>query len=303
MEPGSAQRSPAPVVGTGEEDATRSLGRAILRAGRNAAGIAALVAAFAVAALMLVPALLGLNHYVITGASMTGTYDRGSLVFEEVVPTSELKVGDVITYTPPGEAGGQALVTHRIVLIREKRGERMLRTKGDANASPDPWHFTLVRPTQSRVVFHVPYVGYVFSALAIREVRVLAIGLPALLIAVAVLLGLWRWAGEEARRLSDREPAAARSTGSLEITPHTGLEGPVPPTPAATPAARSPEPAQHYELGRLLAGASKREQRLQEALEQIAQADRRVREAEARTVASFREVQRLVVGPLGVRAG
>ena len=32
---------------------------------------------------------------------MTGTYDRGSLVFDEVVPVDDLKVGDVITYRPP----------------------------------------------------------------------------------------------------------------------------------------------------------------------------------------------------------
>ena len=60
---------------------------------------------------MLLPALLGYQRYVITSGSMTGTYDRGSLVYDSVVPTSSLKVGDVITFGPPGHAG---LVTHRI---------------------------------------------------------------------------------------------------------------------------------------------------------------------------------------------
>ena len=41
--------------------------------------------------------------------------------------------------------------------------------------------------TQARVAFHVPYVGYVVSALAIRQARMLFIGLPALLIAVVVV--------------------------------------------------------------------------------------------------------------------
>jgi signal peptidase I len=44
---------------------------------------------------------------------MSGTYDRGSLVLDEVVPVADLKVGDVITYHPP--AGGRmGLITHRI---------------------------------------------------------------------------------------------------------------------------------------------------------------------------------------------
>ena len=43
--------------------------------------------------------------------------------------------------------------------------------------------------------------GYGLAALAIREVRMAVIGLPALLIAVALLARLWREAGEEARRL------------------------------------------------------------------------------------------------------
>ncbi len=32
---------------------------------------------------------------------MTGTYDRGSIVYDRPVPVSSLKVGDPITYDPP----------------------------------------------------------------------------------------------------------------------------------------------------------------------------------------------------------
>jgi len=53
------------------------------------------------AAVMLVPALLGYHRYVILNGSMTGTYDPGSIVFDKPVPVSMLKVGDVITYSPP----------------------------------------------------------------------------------------------------------------------------------------------------------------------------------------------------------
>ena len=145
------------------------------------------------AGLMLLPGLLGYQRYVITSGSMTGTYDRGSIVFDDVVPVSDLRVGDAITYTPPPGSGPSGRITHRIVWIgSDQLGRPALRTQGDANESADPWTFTLDGPTQARVAFHVPYVGYILSALAIRQARMLLIGLPALLIAFAIVLGFRR---------------------------------------------------------------------------------------------------------------
>ncbi|HVP01603.1 MAG TPA: signal peptidase I [Solirubrobacteraceae bacterium] len=158
---------------------------------------------------MFLPAVLGLQRYVITGGSMTGTYDRGSVVFDEVVPPRDLRVGDVITYKPPPGAGPTGLVTHRIRAIRVIHGRRVYRTKGDANSTADPWVFTLPDATQARVVFSVPLVGYLVAALSDRTVRMLVIGLPALLIGLGVLAGLWRDAGLEARRRREGEPGAA----------------------------------------------------------------------------------------------
>jgi signal peptidase len=150
-------------------------------------------ACLGLAGLMLLPGLLGYQRYVITSGSMTGTYDRGSVVFDKVVPVSDLRVGDAITYTPPAGLGPSGRITHRIVWIgSDQLGRQTLRTKGDANETADPWTFTLDGATQARVAFHVPYVGYVLSALAIRQVRMVLIGLPALLIAFAVLVSFRR---------------------------------------------------------------------------------------------------------------
>ncbi len=183
------------------------------RLARLAGGV--LVAgAVALAALMLIPAAIGFQRYVITGGSMTGTYDRGSLVFDRPVPTAQLREGDVITFRPPLSAGiaSRGLVTHRIAAItRNRGGERVFRTKGDANTTADPYAFTLQRATQARVAFHVPFIGFVFAALSERTVRMLVIGLPALLIGFAVAAGVWRDAGREARRTRADAPTAEAS--------------------------------------------------------------------------------------------
>jgi signal peptidase I len=171
---------------------------------RRIAGGLLTAVAVALAAAVLVPALLGYQRYVITSGSMTGTYDRGSIVYDRVVPTGSLRVGDVITYDPPAGAGPAGLVTHRIVAIMpHPGGVRVFRTKGDANPVRDPWTFTLSRPAQARVAFHLPYVGFLLAALADRRLRILVVGVPALLVALSVLAGLWREAGDaaaEARR-------------------------------------------------------------------------------------------------------
>jgi signal peptidase I len=166
-------------------------------------------AGLCLAATMLLPAAFGYHRYVITGSSMQGAYDRGSIVFDKPVPVSELEVGDVITYTPPADTGASGLITHRIVSIhRGERGE-WFRTKGDANEKADPWRFELSQPTQARVDFSIPYLGFGIAALSMLPIRMLVIGLPALLIAVALAARLWRQAGEEARAPREANGASA----------------------------------------------------------------------------------------------
>lgn len=134
----------------------------------------------------LVPTAFGLQRYVINGSSMSGSIELGSVVFAEVVPVSELEVGDVITYMPPPESGVDHLVTHRIVSI----DDGTFVTKGDANPQADPWKFRLDQPEQARVTYDVPYVGWVFLTLQDRNLRMLLIGVPAGIIALVSLAQL-----------------------------------------------------------------------------------------------------------------
>ena len=168
-----------------------------------------------IVAIMLVPALLGFDRYVITGGSMSGTFERGSLVFEREVPVTDLEAGDIITYLPPTDSGVTELVTHRILSVTEDASAPsglVFQTQGDANASADPWTFTLAAATQPRVEGWIPTLGWVFIALSIPMVRMLAIGIPAALIALIYLRDLVR-----ALRPS-RAPDAVVTTGSSVVT-------------------------------------------------------------------------------------
>jgi signal peptidase len=163
------------------------------RAGRarRVPGAIATAAAFAVAAVALLPGAFGYGLHVITGDSMGASIPRGSLVYETRVPTGELAVGDVITYTPPPGTGPSGPVTHRIAWIGQSRGGALaFRTKGDSNKGADPWRFVLDRGTQAKVVMTVPLAGWPLAALGERWVRLLAIGAPAMLVAIACMMRL-----------------------------------------------------------------------------------------------------------------
>ena len=95
----------------------------------------AIGAALALGLCVLVPALLGFQRYVITSGSMSGTYDRGSLVLDEVVPVGDLRVGDVITYTPPAGFTGVDVISYRATdgIDRDACGRR---PGGDVHLRP-----------------------------------------------------------------------------------------------------------------------------------------------------------------------
>lgn len=167
----------------------------------NFVGSLAILTAFGLAAIMLVPAALGFQRYVITTGSMTGAYDAGSLVFDKTVPVGDLRVGDVITYRPPADAGVPGLVTHRIAAITRDPDRRLsFQTKGDANGSADPWTFVPAQPTMNRVSHGIPELGRVYSFLNSSNGRVLIFMIPGLLIAFSAAASLWREAGEAMRR-------------------------------------------------------------------------------------------------------
>lgn len=154
-----------------------------------------------VSVLVLLPLGLGLERFVISGDSMAGGIDRGSVVFARATPVGDLRVGDVITFRPPPSAGVERMVTHRIVAI----GRDGILTQGDAALEPDPWTLTPAEPTLPRKVLVLPWVGYAYLVFVDSGIWLVAAAASAALVLLV--------AGELARR--GRARAGTRGSKSV----------------------------------------------------------------------------------------
>lgn len=74
--------------------------------------------------------------------SMSPTIPAGSVAVVRQIPADEIRVGDVVTVDRPGDLP----VTHRVTSVSVIDGSHEARTitmQGDANASPDPFPYTV----------------------------------------------------------------------------------------------------------------------------------------------------------------
>ena len=109
----------------------------------------------AVAAVILVPMLMGYKEMAVLSGSMEPTIPVGSIVYVKPLDdASLLEPGDICTYTL---TDGETMVTHRVVSIDP--ASQTLITKGDANDTEDgAISFSQVF---GETQFHLPYLGYI----------------------------------------------------------------------------------------------------------------------------------------------
>lgn len=152
-------------------------------------GAIVLIAVVGAVVLTAIPGIVGADaSYMVRSDSMSPAIDAGSVVFVTSVPAETLSVGDVITFR---SAEANKRITHRIVEVVERGGERRFRTKGDANEEADD---ELVSPDRvvGRVAFSLPLVGWLLAFAQSPAGIVLFLVVPAVLLAANELWDLYR---------------------------------------------------------------------------------------------------------------
>ncbi|KQO65047.1 S26 family signal peptidase [Curtobacterium sp. Leaf261] len=140
----------------------------------------------------------GARWFDVQTPSMGTAAPVGSLVVTRPVAIERLRVGDVVSFTPPTERG--ETYTHRVV---EHPTPDTVRTRGDINGAEDPW--TLHQSdVVGRAALIMPGVGWVFRALPLLVIGALAV-----------------WAGSSLLRRPDHR-SAARVLGVSLVVAVTG---------------------------------------------------------------------------------
>jgi signal peptidase I len=167
---------------------------ALLRLSRRLAAIAVRLAlAIALAALVglgLLPRTGWYRPVTVLSGSMRPAFAPGDMVVVTPERVTDVRVGQVISYRIP--IGDHHVESHRVIAVI-RRGERVaVRTKGDANAAPDPWTATLHGTTALRVRGVLPRLGSVVLWLRTPLLHELTVFLTPLLLALLGVLQIWR---------------------------------------------------------------------------------------------------------------
>lgn len=103
-------------------------------------------------ALVCVPIIFDYKPLVVLSGSMTPTYKVGSVIYYTPVSESEIKEGDVVTFSYEEDT----YVTHRIISIENGEYE----TRGDANNTSDARHIKYENIHGKVAKKSIPYIGH-----------------------------------------------------------------------------------------------------------------------------------------------
>jgi signal peptidase len=110
------------------------------------------------------PHVLGYRTSTMLTGSMEPGISPGDVVVTTAKPTSEVEVGDVLTYHIPVE--DHRVETHRVVeVLHHRDGSVAIRTQGDNNDDVDPWTATLQGDEVWEMRAVVPKLGSVIRVL------------------------------------------------------------------------------------------------------------------------------------------
>ncbi|WP_155396435.1 signal peptidase I [Methanosarcina barkeri] len=161
---------------------------------------------------------------IVLSGSMTPMMLPGDMIIEKSVDPSELKVGDVIAFHPPGRENTVAtkdsavvtkentLVTHRIISLEEGK-ERRFQTKGDANNAQDD--FKVPAPNiKGKLIFVIPFAGYLPDAVKKnKNILLFTVILPAGLIILDEIRTMLLYSNPaKARKVEKEQKKIARRT-------------------------------------------------------------------------------------------
>ena len=139
-----------------------------------------------VVATFLLPRVSNWRFDSVLSGSMEPALNVGGVVIIKPVEETDITTGDIVAYR-----SGESIITHRVMNVVEGQDQPSFITKGDANEDFD------VAPVSAssvigKVVFDIPYLGYLSSFIKSKLGFILAIYVPAVIIIILELINIWK---------------------------------------------------------------------------------------------------------------
>jgi signal peptidase I len=161
-------------------------------------------------ALAVLPRLGLYRPVTVLSGSMRPTFSPGDMIVVRPEPVSAVRVDQVISYQVP--TGARQVETHRVIRVLSGGAHPVIQTQGDANNTPDPWTAKLEGSTAWQLTAVVPKLGYVVNALRSQTLRMVAIFIAPLLLALLFLLEIWGVrGGSDETREAETDPGASQT--------------------------------------------------------------------------------------------
>jgi len=135
------------------------------------------------------PRIIGWQPMTILTGSMRPALRPGDVVVDRMVAPTAVRPGDIVTFHDPNRAG--KLVTHRVRFVARRGALVDVVTRGDANNVSERWSIA-ADGRIGRVAYRIPSLGYLGQWVGTPLGRLLAIVVPALLLALIELRAVWR---------------------------------------------------------------------------------------------------------------
>lgn len=119
------------------------------------------------------PSIFGFQGLTVLSNSMNPTFQTGDLVVVKSLAASEVQRDDIITY----KATDTPYITHRVQDVVNEKEQPMFVTKGDNNNVADKEAVTSEHLV-GKVLFHIPYVGYIANFIGSKNGFFLLVLLP-----------------------------------------------------------------------------------------------------------------------------